>query len=233
MIRKFIFGSYTYDYVLCREERKTLSLTVNPDLSILVKCPNQATEERIEKFLKKKWLWLQKQINYFKKFKRTKYHREYISGESFRYLGKQYMLQIKEDGENRVVLSKGKLVLHTAMYTSDAKYNKLLVSRWYSNKTKFVFNERFEEVLNRFDYSQKPSLGIRQMNKRWGSYLNNDKILLNPKLIEASRECIDYVITHELCHMKYKDHDKRFYKLLEQKFPKWEKTKEKLENYLG
>lgn len=232
-MKKFIFGSYVYEYDLRHEDRKTLSLTVNPDLSLVVKCPDHATDERIEHFLKKKWLWLQKQINYFNKFKRKKYHKEYVSGESFRYLGKQYMLQVKEDGENKVVLSKGKLVLHSAMYTSDVKYNRLLVKRWYTQKTRLVFNERFEEVLNNFDYQKKPSLGIRQMNKRWGSYLNKDKILLNPRLIEASKDCIDYVITHELCHIKYKDHDKRFYKLLDEKCPGWKKVKDKLESYLG
>ena len=67
------------------------------------------------------------------------------------------------------------------------------------------------------------------MKRRWGSFLNQDKVFLNPKLIHTSKDCIDYVIVHELCHMKYKDHDKRFYNLLTHKYPKWQKTKERLE----
>ena len=67
------------------------------------------------------------------------------------------------------------------------------------------------------------------MKKRWGSFLNQDKIFLNPKLIHSSKDCIDYVITHELCHMKYKSHDSRFHKFLNEQYPKWEKVKEKLE----
>lgn len=232
-MNKFIFGSYVYDYILHREERKTLSLTVNPDLSICVKCPNQASDERIDQFLKKKWLWLQKQINYFNKFQRKVYKREYISGESFIYLGRQYALIVKKAEESAVSLMRGKITLSTKMFVADSKFNKLLLDRWYSQRVKTVFNERFEAAKSKFDYKTMPKLDIRKMDKRWGSFLNKDKILLNPKLIGASKECIDYVITHELCHMKYKNHDKSFYKLLEEKFPKWEKTKEKLENYLG
>ena len=67
------------------------------------------------------------------------------------------------------------------------------------------------------------------MRRRWGSILKQKKVLLNPKLIHASKDCIDYVITHELCHRKYKNHDKRFYKYLQEKYPRWEKVKDKLE----
>ena len=67
------------------------------------------------------------------------------------------------------------------------------------------------------------------MPKRWGSFVKGDRVVLNPLLIHAPKEAIDYVMTHELCHMKYKNHDAKFYKLLGEKFPNWKKTKEKLE----
>lgn len=60
-------------------------------------------------------------------------------------------------------------------------------------------------------------------------YEKRQKIILNPLLIRAPKEAIDYVITHEFCHMKYKNHDSKFYELMELKFPGWHKTKEKLE----
>ena len=233
MIKKFIYGSFVYEYKLAREERKTLILTVKPDLQLLVKSPIEADDIRIEQFLKRKWFWLQKQINFFKKFKRKVYEREYVSGESFLYLGRQYQLIIKKSVENKVILSHGKINLFTTMFVSDKAYNKLLIDRWYHKATKNVFAERFEEMKKLFDYKKMPALGIRKMDKRWGSFLNDDKIFLNPRLIGASKECIDYVICHELCHMEYKDHDAKFYKLLEKKRHGWDKIKDKLESYLG
>ncbi len=232
MIKKFAYGTYAYEYRLLREERKTLSLTVKPDLQLLVKAPVEADDARIEKFLKKKWFWLQQQINFFNKFQRKIEEKEYVSGESFLFLGRQYQLIIKEARENKIALSRGKITLHTSMFVDDKEYSRLLVTRWYRQETKKIFNERFEEVTKLFKYKKTPSLGIRKMDKRWGSFLNNDKIFLNPRLIGASKDCIDYVICHELCHIKYRDHDAKFFKLLGQKYPGWEKIKDKLENYL-
>ena len=84
-------------------------------------------------------------------------------------------------------------------------------------------------MLSKFNYGNTPDLKIREMKKRWGSYLNKNKILLNPKLISMPKECIDYVITHELCHLKYKNHDKRFLELFNKKFSNWKTVKDKLE----
>lgn len=231
-MKKFIYGPFVYDYKLLKESRKTLSLTVMPDMEILVKCPHEADDERVELFLKKKWFWLQKQLNFFKKYQRKIYEREYISGESYLYLGRQYKLIVKSGQIDKVSLIKGQINIYTTRKTTDHEYNKTLLENWYSENTNRIFKERYKEVLKKFDYKTKPDFAVRKMQKRWGSFLNKEKILLNPLLIHASKECIDYVITHELCHMKYKNHDKKFFKFLEEKFPGWEKTKEKLESYL-
>ena len=71
------------------------------------------------------------------------------------------------------------------------------------------------------------------MNKRWGSFLTKKQIILNPRLIQASTDCIDYVITHELCHMKHKKHNSQYYSFLSSKYPNWQNIKEKLELKIG
>lgn len=228
-MKEFIFGTFVYEYQLIKQDRKTLSLTVTPDLRIIVKCPENIDSERIEKFLQKKWFWLEKQLSFFKKYQRKIYEKEYVSGEGYLYLGRQYKLIIKKAKEDLVVLTKGQLILYTTRLVSNTRYNKKLINTWFVEKTDKVFQDRFTEMLLRFDYKNPPILSIREMKKRWGSFLNKNKIFLNPKLIHVSRDCIDYVIVHELCHMKYKNHDKRFYNLLNEKYPRWEKVKEKLE----
>jgi predicted metal-dependent hydrolase len=228
-MHKFTYGTFTYEYQLIQEKRKTLSLTVMPDMSIIVKCPQKTEVEYVEAFLQKKWFWLQKQLNFFKKFQKKVYKKEYISGESFLYLGRQYQLIVKKDKEDRVVLQNGKLVFFTTRSVDDGVYTRLHLTSWYSGKAREVFKDRYEEIFKNFDYDHKLRLEIKKMQKRWGSYVRGRSIILNPLLVHASKDCIDYVITHELCHMKYKNHDKDFYKLLRSKYPKWEKVKEKLE----
>jgi predicted metal-dependent hydrolase len=228
-MREFIFGAFVYRYQLIPQDRKTLSLTVTPDLDIILKCPPKTDNERIEKFLQKKWFWLEKQLSFFKKYQRKLYKKEYISGEGFFYLGRQYKLTIKKSTEDRVSLTKGKLIVNTKKDNIDVRYNKKLINAWFLSRSEKIFQERFEEMLKKFNYQDDLSFSIREMKRRWGSILKQKKVLLNSKLIHTSKECIDYVIVHELCHVKHKKHDKRFYDLLKKKYPKWEKVKEKLE----
>jgi|SRR3989344_4238447 len=227
--RTFEYGTHRYIYWLIRQERKTLSLTVEPCLDIILKVPEDADDERIEKFLRKKWMWLNNQLTYFEKYRRKYYQKEYVSGESFYYLGRQYKLVVVNGDKNSVALSKGKLTITTGKKTSDGQYNRTLLERWYKHRRHIVFAERYAEVLRLFDYNFTPELTVRVMARRWGSYIKGERIILNLLLIQAPKEAIDYVITHELCHMKYKNHDAKFYLLLETKFPGWRKTKEKLE----
>ena len=227
--REFIFGSFIYCYDFIKQDRKTLSLTVTPDMRICLKCPHDTAEERIDQFLKKKWFWLQKQLHYFGKYQRKRYEKEYVSGESFYYLGRQHQLIVTKSDQDKVALLRGVLQVHTTYPTSDSDYTKKLVIAWFNKKRNAVFAERFEIMKNRFDYKKMPALSVRDMKKRWGSFVSKEKIVLHPKLIHVSKDCIDYVIVHELCHMRFKNHDKKFFTFLEEKYPKWEKTKEKLE----
>lgn len=227
--RTFTYGTHRYEYGLIRQDRKTLSLTVEPCLTVTLKAPEDATDERIETFLKKKWMWLNKQLTFFEKYRRKHYAKEYVSGESFYYLGRQYKLLVTSGNKNSVVLSKGKLTITTTKPTNDGTHNRALLDRWYKKRRHIVYTERYEEMLKKFDYRTTPELTVRVMARRWGSFVKGERIVLNPLLIQAPKEAIDYVITHELCHMKYKNHDAKFYQLLESKFPGWQKTKEKLE----
>lgn len=230
-MKEFTFGSLSYKYHLLDQDRKTMSLTVKPDLTIVVKRPRNADEKKVETFLRKKWYWLEKQITFFKKYQRKNYEKEYISGESFLYLGKQYKLSIKRSSVEKISLTKGLIVLHTKNSIADGKHNKLLLDHWYNEKIRKIFSERFEVVKSNFDYNTNIKIVSREMKRRWGSYLRKGQIILNPKLIYTSKNCIDYVITHELCHFKCKNHNKVFFKLLDKKYPKWGKVKEKLEMY--
>jgi hypothetical protein len=229
----FIYGKHQYNYRLLRLDRKTLSLTVLPDLSIVVRCPLRAKPERIEAFLKKKWLWLEKQIKYFKKYQRQKINKEYVSGESFLYLGRQYKLHVKAASLDSVSLSKGVIVCNTADSVKNNASTKSQIDKWYSEKARLIFAERYVEVFKRFNYADKPKLVIKKMDKRWGSFVRGKSIILNPSLIQTAKDCIDYVITHELCHVKYRNHTKAFYKLLRATYPRWEVIKERLETRLA
>lgn len=230
MIKVFQYGKHTYQYTLFREDRKTLALTVTPDLEIIVRSSKKTPLKKVEDFLSRKWIWLEKQLKYFKQMKKNPSSKEYVSGESFYYLGRQYQLVVKRGQGTGVKLMRGKFLLETNQGTRNSKANKTILYNWFSNRAQSVFQERLEHVFPRFEYiCDLPSIEIKRMPKRWGSFLGKEKIVLHSGLIHASKDCIDYVISHELCHFRYKNHTQAFYRLLGEKCPSWSSVKEKLE----
>jgi predicted metal-dependent hydrolase len=108
---------------------------------------------------------------------------------------------------------------------------KELLDRWYAQKAAEKFTESLDRCWHGFAKNSvtKPRLQVRRMKKRWGSLSKGGMLTINTDLIRAPRECIDYVITHELCHVLFHDHSPAFYELLEKIMPGWERRKHKLE----
>ncbi len=229
MDRQFVYRNVSIDYCLMLENRKTIAATVFPTRAVMVKAPLEATDDRIYEFLKRKFRWVLKQQRYFAQFK-NRADKSYVSGESFRYLGRSYKLLIRKDRRNEhVSMQHGTLTVYSNS-PGDRDHSRQLVNRWYSKKTRKIFTERLSECCKLFAVKNTPKLSIRKMNKRWGSYVQKThRIVLNRELIRASKRHIDYVIIHELCHIIHKRHTRTFYALLESRLPDWEKVKTELE----
>lgn len=227
--QQFSYGDYAYQYYLVQQDRKTVSLTVQPSLNIILKCPHDYSGLHVEKFLKRKWYWMEKQLRDLRRFQRKNMPKEYVSGESFLYLGRQYKLVVCKASADAVKIEKGRIKIESTKRLDDTGHNRKLLESWFQERAETIFHERYALMIKKFNYDFIPKLAIRQMEKRWGSFLVEKKILLNPELIKASKESIDYVITHELCHMKYQNHSEAYYRFLRSKCPNWEEIKEKLE----
>ncbi len=211
-------------------DRKTMELAVHPDSTVLIKAPIGTTEDEIERRIRKRARWLKKQLDYFRQFDPRTPPRRYVGGESHLYLGRQYRLKLIEGNANQVKLAKGYFWISCKDRNDPNKVKDLLES-WYLKKAQCKFMESFERCWPDFERLDlgRPRLQIRRMKTRWGSLSHSGTLTLNLSLIRAPRECIDYVIMHELCHLKHHDHGPEFYKLLEKVMPDWERRKHKLE----
>ncbi len=228
-VNTFTLDNVSLDYHVLREERKTISATVFPSGEVLVKAPLDATFEGMESFLTRRIRWILKQKRYFSQFGPVRSKR-YVSGETFQYRGRSYKLLLHGyNDSNRVSLQHGVLNVFMKGQKHPSKAARL-VDSWYSVRAKAVFSERLEECFQMFDNNEVPSLALRRMSKRWGSYSSaSNQIALNPELVRAATRYIDYVIVHELCHMTQKRHDSAFYELIESKMPTWRRLKTELE----
>lgn len=225
--RNFAHENVSFSYHLILEERKTMSATVFPSQTLLVKAPQEATDDIIHDFLRRKYRWILKQKRYFAQFGSQR-RKSFVSGEKYQYRGRSYKLLVSK-GEDRVSLHHGTLKVYTPSTGSSPRTSKLL-DEWFAERAYKAFSERLSACFPLFDYDEIPSLSVRRMTKRWGSYSQKDnRITLNCDLIKASTRHIDYVIIHELCHITHRKHNHDFHVLLESKLPKWRKLKTELE----
>ena len=224
------YGATTITYDIEFAQRKSLSICVNPDGSIYLKAPKDATLEQIREKVHKRAAWILRQKRFFESFGTPTTKRQYISGESHLYLGRQYMLRVKESNTN-VVHYQNNIIEIECRHKKDAG---VLLQTWYRQRANIKFPEYAKPIIEKFSvYGVKPqSLSIKTMNKRWGYCTTSGQIVLNPRLICAPRCCVEYVITHELCHLVYRNHSKDFYTLLTNEMPHWEKWKNKLERIM-
>ena len=231
--KTFKYGKHRYAYHLECLNRKSFSLIVTPSLRIILKVPQNTTDEEIEQFLTKKWVWLEKQLNELERYQKKNNVKSYVSGESFYYLGRQYMLRVEKGKSEGIKVSPGVFTLTTSKQVRNSEHNKAIYDKWYLERCELVFKKELVTALKEYNIATIPKLKIREMKTRWGSYQKNGIINLNPKLLQASKPAIHYVITHELCHIEHKDHNSKFYSLLESRVPEWKKIKDELELKFG
>lgn len=225
------FGSQTISYELQFMQRKTLSISVHPDLSVIVKAPENTKLEDVEKKVYHRAKWILNQQRRFEIYLPDVPPRKYVSGESHRFLGRQYRLKIIKNDAEQIKLSRQFLEVYTPDTTSSNA--RVMVEDWIREQANIIFQERLSTCYAKLAREKipYPKISVRRMQSSWGSCSAKGTISLNIKLIQVPLEFIDYVITHELCHLKYLHHETQFYKLLSRIMPGWEVKKEKLDRF--
>lgn len=228
------FGSQTIEYELLYMPRKTLAISVHPDLSITIKAPEGTKLEDIEKKVHSRSKWILNQQRRFEINLPDVPPRKYVSGESNRFLGRQYRLKairIPSNEKEHIKLSHQFLEVYT--YDTNSSHVRELVEEWYRNQANQIFQDRLTTCYARLAREKipYPNIIIRRMQSSWGSCSSKGTISLNIKLIQVTKEYIDYVLIHELGHLKYLHHEPEFYKLLSRIMPDWKRKKEKLDRF--
>jgi len=229
------YGEHRIDFSIVRRDRTTLEIAVEPDASVVVAAPQDAQLAAIEGKVRKRAAWIRRQQRYFVQFLPRTPDRQYVAGETHLYLGRQYRLKVVPHVQAAVKLVRGFIVVQTHK-PDRAEVTRELVEAWYRQRAQVKFAERLEINLLRFpspDEFRPKGLIIRQLRQRWGSMSPASRLLLNRRLIEAPLDAIDYVITHELCHIAVPHHGPEFFELLDRVLPDWQKRKHRLEQKMA
>ncbi|MFA0080981.1 M48 family metallopeptidase [Vibrio breoganii] len=234
----FVYGDEAVCYEVVRKpvvegKKRKIAIKVNPNCEVVINAPDDALRDDIHQAVMKRAKWIYDALKEFRGHLEYVQPKSYVSGEMQFYLGRRYVLKVVEDREaiSSVKMQRGKLLVTLNRFNDDKQaLTKALVSGWYQVRAERVFHDRLSELLPQASWVKGiPSFRVLSMTKQWGSCSAKGTLMLNPHLIKAPKECIDYVILHELCHIAEHNHSDKFWRLLTSVMPEWKEVKSRLD----
>ena len=219
------WGDREISYALFREPRRDLTITIYPDRRVVVRAPVTRPLESVFEYIDGKRPWIARKLGEFEKLPAPP---RFESGESHLYLGHEYPLHVERSGRG-VALESDRLLVRVRP-AAGSRAVRLALRRWYADRAAIVFPDRIDQVRREILLvaSLDHQLRIRLMTRRWGSCTSRRVVTLNPLLVQAPLQCIDYVIVHELVHLLELSHSSRFYRLMDQAMLDWRERRQQL-----
>lgn len=228
------YGGCEIPFHINQAERLKLSINVYPDMRVDVFAPADKPLDAILVRVDRRAQWIVKQWRYFEQFQPTQPERRFVSGETHIYLGRQYRLKVAKGLDSEVkLIGRYFWVRHTD--PNDASRISQLLRDWYLCHAKALFAARVRHWLSEchpLSLPEVPNVAVRPMTRRWGSCSKSSNISFNVDLIKVPLVYIDYVVVHELCHLKVHNHSPDFYRLLTRCMPDWRQRKSRLEAFV-
>lgn len=228
------YGDRRIAYVVRRQPGRTVrrvAIHVEPDGRVIVDAPPDADEAQVKAAVAARARWIHRHVEAARRQLANVLPREYVSGESLLYLGRRYRLRVTlaPTLAPTVRLKGGFIEVTIAAWNGDAVRAALL--DWYRGRARVVFVDRLAQMAASLRWVRcLPPVQLRPMKLQWGSCSPAGRLSLNPLLVRAPWECIDYVLLHELCHLREHNHSRKFYRLLDAHMPEWRRMKDKLDN---
>lgn len=210
---------------------KNLHLSVMPpNGTVKISAPLEVSDDAIIAFASSRLTWIRAQIATFEEHERES-KREYVSGESFYLFGKRYLLNTVQANKNNLEIQNDRIFLSLKQNKSnEQKIN--FVNNWYRDKLRIkikILLATWQEKTNLIPESWQ----IKDMKTKWGSCTKNKaKLWFNLQLVKKPIECIEYVVLHELIHLRVEKHNNEFKNLMHQYMPDWQERKNRLNNFI-
>lgn len=209
----------TFEYQIKYSNRKTLNISVERDRSVIVRAPHYLTPEKIDKIVQSKRQWIKEKLNHTQKYPLVFENKEFVSGETLMYLGRNYQLLIVDKEIEGVEFDQRfKISKHNQPNANE------LFKKWYLDQAL----KKIEPLATKY----AKSLGVEynqfktsEMKYRWGSCTPANNIIFNWRIIKAPMYVLEYLVAHELVHLLEDNHTPRFWNILSIQVPNYEKAK--------
>ena len=209
--------------------RRTVGIFIEPDGRLVVLAPALSDTTVIEAILRRRLSWIRRQRLVLESLPAPLAPRQWVRGETHRYLGRQYRLKLVRRSDASVRLA-GAFFVVGVLDPADTRLVRRLMETWYRQHAAALLRERVRRILTSTTWLdvEPPPITIRTLRRRWGSTTRSGRVAFNLDLVKLPLGCIDYVVAHELVHLRIPNHSPAFWKMLGRVMPDWKKWRERL-----
>jgi predicted metal-dependent hydrolase len=228
-----IINDEHFQYSIIYSKRRSIGISVGPDSGVIVHAPLRTSIKTIENLVASKSNWIKKHLENYKSSVRINNNKIIVDGATALMHGKEHHIRIISSDKYFVKLN-GDTIEIGLKNIAEKEIAGLMLEKWYRVIAEGIFRKKFEEILLKYNnYNFKPSeFKVRALKRRWGSCTSKGKITISSELLKLDEVYLEYVILHELCHLKHHNHGKEFYKLLSEVFPNWKQVRSELKKYI-
>lgn len=213
-------------FSVLRSRRRTADIVVERDGQVIVRAPETVTAETIDDAVRSNAAWIHRTIAEWEELNAARRHRPFVQGASFLYLGRNYRLRFVSDTSRPLVLRNGWFELDERVTAEGGAPAARKVFRdFYTTRAASLLEERIALFARRVDVRHGP-VAVRELGYHWASCGPSGSLNFHWKIMMAPSTVIDYVVAHELCHLKHRDHSVAFWNEVDKVLPSWRDKKD-------
>lgn len=227
------FGLTTIPFLVRRSNRRTtVALTVEPPGKLIVTAPPETSIDKLNSLVRHKGPWVVDRIKRTSDLPPASSQREFVTGETVLYLGRQYRLKtVARNDEFPEASLKGRWLNVPVDTTLDgaerARAVRHVLRGWLKEHADLTLPDRLKMICDGCGID-KPSIIVREQRRRWGSCDTKRTLRINWRIIQAPYSLIDYVLVHELVHLQHPNHTREFWREVERLVPDFEQRRREL-----
>jgi len=220
-------------YTVIYSRRRSMGISVHTDRRVFARVPVGTSNKAVEEMIRGKADWIKKALNHYETLTRIDRGESLKDGDKVLFMGKENLLRIIPSDRYYIRRSD-----HTIEFGIKGENNPRIINamleHWYGTVAKPLLTKQFHETLHKYrKYNFAPTgFAVRKMKKRWGSCTSKGRIAISYDLIKLDPLFAEYVILHELCHLRHHNHGQGFYNLLSEVYPEWKAVRAELKKII-
>jgi len=203
--------------------RNTLQITVDREGELILSAPETCEEATMAEFVREKKFWIYTKLSEKERLRRPKVKKEFVNGEGFSYLGRSYRLLLVDEQDVPLKLERGRFCLRR----DEAPQGREHFLRWYQEHGRVWLSHRVMQFTPRMGV-EPAGLEVRDLGFRWGSATPSGTLNFHWAVMQLSAGLVEYVVVHELAHLKEQHHTPEFWLRVERVLPDYERRRTEL-----